>query len=299
MLSNYIRFMKNIFMFIVSALLMVSCGENIEFNNPAFQSKKDGNLWRAQSYGADIDNGAILVRGRFNSETVWLLPDNDNRATYVLGANNISEARYIDENGLVYSTKYTPDPSVQVYPAEGQIIIESFERVDGANRAITGTFWFNAFTADGLQRINFNQGHFYRVPLTGGLDINVIVSCDQAVTASGSALEVYQATDTMSAEFYTVCNTYKAALMQQITSCGDETNALQDIINGLDCGTEIVPGGCQTCTGGVAPATEYCDNGDGTMSVTISGFPATNLDLAGTSFNDYITGLESSGLTCD
>ena len=164
-----------------------------------------------------------------------MLPDNDNRRAYVLGENTISEARFIDENGLVYSTKHTPDPSLQLYPGEGQIIIESFERVNDRNVSVTGTFWFNAFTADGLQKINFNQGHFYRVSLDGALDSDPILSCDQAVAATAAALDTYNTTDAMSAEFPAVCNAYKSALMVQITSCGDDTNVIQNIIDGLDC----------------------------------------------------------------
>ncbi|MDB9961667.1 DUF6252 family protein [Oceanihabitans sp.] len=227
--------MKKFLVYIIGALTLFGCEERIEFNNPAFQAKKDGVYWKAQSYVADIDNNNLLVRGINSSEQVYLLPDNDNRRAYVLGENNISEARFIDENGLVYSTKYTPDPSLQLYPAEGQIIIESFERVNDRNVSVTGTFWFNAFTADGLQKINFNQGHFYRVSIDGGLNPPPILSCDQSVAASAAALETYNATDEMSAEFPAVCNAYKTALMNQIASCGDATNVIQNIIDGLDC----------------------------------------------------------------
>jgi len=289
--------MKKFLVILLGALALMGCGEQIEFNNPAFQANKDGVLWQAQSYVADIDDMDILVRGINVSETVWLLPDNDNPATYVLGENTISEARFIDENGLEYSTKYAPDPSVQVYPADGQIIIESFERVDGRNVSVTGTFWFNAFTADGLQKINFNEGVFYRVSLSGALDSDPILSCDQAVAASAVALETYNTTDESSAEFPAVCNAYITALMNQITSCGDDTNVIQNMIDALDCSV-APPDDCQTCTHPTFPTGEYCDNGDGTADVTVSG-ATTTLDLMGVTFDDYIAALETGGYTCE
>ena len=290
--------MKKFLIYIFGALTLFGCEERIEFNNPALQANKDGNLWRATNYQVDIDNGDLLVRGGFNGESVWLLPDNDNRGTYVLGDNAISEARYVDENGLVYSTRYAPDPSVQVYPSDGQIIVESFNTVDG-RQTVTGTFWFNAFTADGLQKINFNQGVFYRIKFTGGLVVVPIVSCDDAVTAANNALATYNATDAMSAEFPAVCNAYKTALRNQRNNCGDDTNALQNIIDGLDCtDTSPPPSNCQTCTHPSIPTGEYCDNGDGTVDVTISGSTST-LDLMGVSYNDYIAALESGGYSCE
>lgn len=42
----------------------------------------------------------------------------------------------------------------------------------------------------------------------------------------------------------------------------------------------------------------YCDNGDGSADVTIAG-ATTALDLMGITFDDYITGLETGGYTCD
>ncbi|MDO6595473.1 DUF6252 family protein [Oceanihabitans sp. 2_MG-2023] len=248
--------MKKIFVFIFSAFLVLSCGEDIQFNTPAIQAEKDGSSWRAEAFEADIDFGAIVVRGRRGSESIWLLPDNDNRDTYVLGENNISEARYVNAQGVVFSTKYAPDPSVQIYPADGQIVIESFDTVDGSN-AVTGTFWFNAFTEDGLQKVNFSQGVFYRVVLSGGLNAGTIVSCDEAVTATTAALAVYEAVDNMSSSFPPACNAYKAALMQQITSCGDDTNTLQNIIDGLDC---VLP--CDVATANTDAALVVYDNTD-------------------------------------
>lgn len=351
--------MKKIFLFIVSALLMVSCGEDLEFNTPALQGKKDGTLWRADFYSAEINSsGQLIINGGSGSESVSLKMGSANVGTYVLGEGSSSEAIFTSIQDVAHSTNNEPDEIIQIYPADGEIEITGYS--DSGNK-VSGTFWFNAFSESGLNKVNYSQGIFYEIPVSGGGGTNV-VSCDDAVAASQAALAVYEAADNTSSDYPPACNAYKAALMQQITSCGDDTNTLQGIIDGLDCtlpcdvatantatalavyevtdtssadfpavcnaykttleqqiescgddmsviqniidGLDcaevvIVPGGCQTCTGGTFPSTEYCDNGDGTMTVNISGFPATNLDLAGITFSDYIASLESSGLTCD
>ncbi len=54
---------------------------------------------------------------------------------------------------------------------------------------------------------------------------------------------------------------------------------------------------CETCELS-SISTQYCDNGDGTIEVTVSGV-STDIDLNGTSFDDYIAVLEASGATCN
>ena len=48
--------MKKFLVYIIGAITLFGCEERIEFNNPAFQAKKDGVFWKAQSYVADIDD---------------------------------------------------------------------------------------------------------------------------------------------------------------------------------------------------------------------------------------------------
>ena len=286
--------MKKVYVFILSAIALVGCGDDIEFNTPAIQGNKDGSLWRATYFNADIDNGALIIEGGRNLESIILLPNDDERGVYELGGTNSSEARYIDAQGVEYSTKYDPDPSVQLYPANGQIIIESF---DTEANTVTGTFWFNAFTESGLGEVNFSQGHFYRVFMNGGLAVDPIISCDEAVAASEAALQTYNMTDTTSPDFPAVCNAYVTALTNQITSCGDDNDILQGIIDGLDCSDNTSPN-CQTCTHATLPEAEYCDNNDGTIDVTIGGMTNT-VDLMGVTFDQYILSLETSGYTCN
>lgn len=161
---------RALFLFLIF-IVSVGCSDQLEFNSPAIQGYKDGEIWKAIYQAADIDFGGLVIEGGNNVETLLFVTVNDNRGTYTFGGNSPNEARFTDANGVVYSTKNVPDPSLSVYPADGEIVVESFE--NNANpKTLTGTFWFNAYTSDGLKRVNFNEGHVYRVPLVGGLDAN-------------------------------------------------------------------------------------------------------------------------------
>ncbi|QRM88340.1 hypothetical protein FG167_03590 [Lacinutrix sp. WUR7] len=350
--------MKKVFLFVVTALLMVSCGEELEFNTPALQGKKDGTLWRADYYSAEINSsGELIISGGRGSEIVTLRMGAA-VGTYVLGEGSSSEAGFTSVQDIAYSTNNEPSEIILNYPADGEIVIEKYS---ASGSKVSGTFWFNAFSASGLNKVNYSQGVFYEVPISGGGG-STVVSCDGAVIASQAALTIYEATNNTSSEYPPACNAYKAALMQQITSCGDDTNTLQDIIDGLDCtlpcdvatantdaafaiydvtdsssadfasvcnaykttleqqiescGDDsselqdiiddldcveevVIPGGCQTCSITSFPDTEYCDNGNGTMTVSVSGAPDTTIDIPGDSFNDYILALESAGYSCN
>ena len=163
--------MKNAIFAIVLAFIVTGCTDEVRFNSPAIQGYKDGEIWRATYQAADIDFGGLVIEGGNGGETLLFVTVDDGRGTYTFGENSSNEARFTDAFGEVYSTKNTPDPSLSVYPANGEIVIQSFDN-SATPKTLTGTFWFNAYSSDGLKRVNFNEGHVYRVPLVGGLDAN-------------------------------------------------------------------------------------------------------------------------------
>ncbi|NNK88289.1 MAG: hypothetical protein HKO90_08400 [Flavobacteriaceae bacterium] len=216
-------------------LTFLSSCDDVQFNNPALQGIKDGNeLWRATYSAADIDAGGLVVQGGNNSEVLSLVTTRDNVGTYLLGGNYQSEARFEDAEGNVFSTLNPPDPSISVYPADGEIVIVDFEN---STNTVSGTFKFNAYTADGLQTVNFIEGEFYQIKLTGGLLVlGGGTSCQDAVANVADAEAAFQGTDSSMPNYTDLCNAYKDALAVQIFSCGDSTGTLQSIIDSLgDC----------------------------------------------------------------
>lgn len=226
--------MKKFWPSLFIVMFLLSC-DDVQFNNPALQGIKDGTeLWRATYSAADIDAGGLVVQGGNNSEVLSLVTTRDNVGTYLLGGNYQSEARFEDANGVIYSTLNPPDSTVSVYPADGQIVIVDFEN---STNTVSGTFRFNAYTPDGLQTVNFIEGEFYQIKLTGGLLVlGGGTSCQDAVANVAEAEAAFQATDSSMPDYTDLCNAYKDALTVQIFSCGDSTGTLQGIIDSLgDC----------------------------------------------------------------
>lgn len=159
--------MRHFFVIAIVFLLAASCGDEIEFNSPAVQGNKDGNLWRAEFYEADIDFGGFLVEGGIGLERVQLVTQVDSRGTFELGGDAPNRALFKDARGVIYSTANAPDESLSLYPPTGVIIVEDIEQTEP--KTISGTFWFYAYTANGLNTVNFSQGVFYKTPLIGGL----------------------------------------------------------------------------------------------------------------------------------
>ena len=225
--------MKKYILILLTIFAIVSCGDEVEFNTPAMQANKNGELWRAEFFASDIDFGGFLIEGGNNFETIQLVTTNDAPGTYILGGESASVAIYRDANGVVYSTANAPDPSLSVYPTDGVIIVEDVV-AETDPKTLIGTFWFNAYTADGLNYINFNEGVFYKVPLLGGLQvIGNGSSCLQATQQTAIAQSAYNATDITMPDYTDLCNAYKQALMTQISVCGDSNGTLQALVDGL------------------------------------------------------------------
>lgn len=145
-------------------LLFLGCSDTVEFNNPAVQANFEGQTWRATIIGANTSTGTLVIKASRGLESISLTTTSTLAGNYPLGGENLSEARFTDAEGVVYSTLNSPDSSVQVYPSDGLIeIIDAQNTAEGA----TGTFWFNAFTEDGLQSVNFIEGNFFMVPIAG------------------------------------------------------------------------------------------------------------------------------------
>ncbi|WP_339751448.1 DUF6252 family protein [uncultured Winogradskyella sp.] len=227
-------------------LTILSCGDEVQFNTPAFQGDRENELWRAKAFSASIEaNGFLTIIGTNNIETVTLrvpsvveTPENEPFVVGDGGDNPIEtmEAEYIDGFGTVYSTNNRPDEDVSIYPELGKIWIDEIDLTRGT---FTGRFQFLAFDASGLNSVGYTNGIFFKVPLVSGeIPANPIL-CDDVETASNTALIAYEATFdssiefVSSTEFESACNAFVAALNTQRDYCGDVDGSIQDIIDTL------------------------------------------------------------------
>ena len=153
--------MKKIILFCFTLVCLVSCQQDIQFNNPSFQGLKNNNFWRASSSKAQIKDGVLTVKGYFKNEEVTLSTNVTDLNTYALGAASKNTAIFeiIDETNI---ETYTTNSE----SGNGYIIINEYDKV---NQTISGTFKFNAATSStattAANLVNFQQGVFYKVAI--------------------------------------------------------------------------------------------------------------------------------------
>ncbi len=222
-------------------LLIFNCGDNVEFNSPAFQADRENRLWRASGFSASIDsNGFLTISGTASGETINLIVPSVTEGTFVVGDVSTIKANYESGFGVLFSTVNNPqlntDPANPVNPEFGEINIDE---IDITNGSFTGTFRFLAFDASGENSVGFTNGIFFKVPLISGTIPADPITCTDKEIEAVTALEAYTATFDPSLDFIdsdafsNACNAYILALNEQRNYCGDTDRTIQDAIDAL------------------------------------------------------------------
>ena len=141
------------------------CQDNIQTSLPALQGLKNGDFaWRSSAstvvVGAD---GTLTFTGTDGYGTMMLQIPTVALGTFPLGENATALVTY-SEDEFSYSTNNNGNASI-VYVSDGVITIDELDTVTGT---VTGTFYFNAYTANGERVMNFSDGVIYKLPVTEG-----------------------------------------------------------------------------------------------------------------------------------
>ncbi|MGY0391588.1 DUF6252 family protein [Bizionia sp. KMM 8389] len=231
--------MRKIVALAITFITLFSCGDEIEFNTPAVQGKKDGVRWKATYFNARFDDAdKLLITGGDNFETIYLHLADLAIGDYPLGIGSTSYAEFLDYDDISYSTNNEHNSDFSDYPAEGLI---SVTRYDAANNIISGEFYFSAYSNDGLKVVHFSEGVFFDIPLPVGAGPN-LMSCEEAQTLVDQAETLYLNTPTTSAEYTANCNAYREALVNLQIACVDGDGSIQAIIDTLYCGDDDADG---------------------------------------------------------
>jgi hypothetical protein len=158
------HFMKKYFLFVAVIFSLVSCQEDVSFNNPSLQGMKDNVFWRAvQSNAIKYPDGSLLIEAYTRNEILSLKVNSTIAQTYFLGTSDSKKVTYVvtDATGalITFSTGFGI--------GDGQIVITEY---DAVNNTVTGTFKFNAENTYNNPLagpvLNFQQGVFYKVPVS-------------------------------------------------------------------------------------------------------------------------------------
>ncbi len=142
--------------------MLVSCTEDVRFNNPAFQTLKDNSFWRAQVYKAETEsNGAFIIEGSLGYEQIRFELPAASEKTFVLGLDDATKATYKNS----YKGQEA-EFSTGTDKGNGEIIVTEYNTIDNT---ISGTFKFTAINSDSgaeKQTMYFSEGVFYKIPVT-------------------------------------------------------------------------------------------------------------------------------------
>ena len=173
--------MKKIVSLLIILALFTSCEEEISSNTPAFQARKDNFMWRAQDYTANYNPlDSTLVMTAYNGlEIVELsaypvIITGTGTATFF--ENAIFELGNDENSNAFYSfadrgVNYEFETGIADVP-NGEIVLEN--TVNQKPGTISGKFRFDApyigAIPDAPERINFQNGIFYEIPITIGVN---------------------------------------------------------------------------------------------------------------------------------
>lgn len=159
--------MKKYFLIALVFFGLLSCEDDVRFNNPSFQGLKDNVFWRGVRSKATItSDGSLLIESLIVNETISLKTASAEPQTYFLGTSEASKAVCTITSLAAGTVTYTTGFGV----GQGQIIITEY---DAINKTVTGTFKFSAENTDSSSQasatVNFQQGVFYKIPVEKSL----------------------------------------------------------------------------------------------------------------------------------
>ena len=163
MFSKYYS-MKKIILLIVVLFAVVSCEQDVRFNDPSFQALKNDVFWRAIDSRATLASDGSLLIEAFTSNEILSIKTTGTveNFEYLLGGGNAQNVVYsLKENTQI--TIYRTDGS----SANGRITITEYDK---DNKTISGTFKFNLKNPSDSDLINptlsFREGVFYKIPVS-------------------------------------------------------------------------------------------------------------------------------------
>ncbi len=154
--------MKKFLYLLVLLAGLTSCEEDIQFNTPTVQALKNNELWRSTEFSAvkGSDN-SLTIHATNGFESLVLKTASTDPGEYDLGENETDKASYV----LVVDN-YEETYQTGAGMGQGKITISDNPEETTAT-FISGTFRFAAVSDDGTE-IYFQEGVFYKVPLTAG-----------------------------------------------------------------------------------------------------------------------------------
>jgi Family of unknown function (DUF6252) len=149
--------MKKTVAFILILIALISCQEDVKFNEVAVQGYKDGVLWQAESFKATLtSNGYLVINASKGFETLTMRTSSIAPHTSTFGTSFIDYAEFKDA-----TTSSFANFSTGQIGGSGQIVI-----TDYSSGTVSGTFKFEAIDVDdATKKTIFRIGTIYKIPV--------------------------------------------------------------------------------------------------------------------------------------
>lgn len=133
------------------ALGLISCGDDVETNNPIIQGEVNGQVFRTSNVTASLtNNDGLQISGR-SLDRVRLRTSASSVGVY-----------NVEDNGN--QARFTRDGEDYIASGDGAEGIIEIEKVE--NGEVSGNFYFNAQVDGSGDVLNFSRGVFFGVPIT-------------------------------------------------------------------------------------------------------------------------------------
>jgi len=165
----------------VSCFVVSSCTKDIVSNDPALQGQFDGEDFKSSIKQASIyDDGTLVIKGTDGNKSISFTIASLNKGTYKM-SQAVSQVSFQKEQAKFL---------VQDGETAGEVIITEIY-----DNKISGRFYFKNLKDSNGNISNFNNGLFYRLPITNGSfedteDINpCLKNASLTAVVDGSPLE--------------------------------------------------------------------------------------------------------------
>ncbi len=140
----------------VICLIFTSCTTDIEINDPALQTKIDGEIFRSSIKKATIyDDGTMIISGSNGDKSISFTITSTKTGTYKLAQNTVNKVSFLKNQSKFISKEGETQGTVQV----SEIY----------NNEISGNFQFKNLKDDKGNVMNFSDGWFYKIPIENGV----------------------------------------------------------------------------------------------------------------------------------
>lgn len=158
--------MRNL-LFLVLALSLASCSNDIQTNTPALQGEVNNVFFRASNSGAALnDDGSITIFGETSTQSIEITAVSTDTRSYSFDENSTSVANFTTADGAFYSTSNGINGSIDI--------------TDFSEGKVTANFNFNAVRSGLGDTLNFQRGIIFEVPVT-----NVVIEDEEPTGDTG------------------------------------------------------------------------------------------------------------------